>query len=633
MLHDILIIGAGPCGLAVAARLREHTPSAIFTDEEHQRYHWINKHRGKMSLVRGRRGKIRGVGVKDAHTHTHTRTYTDTDTDRDTHLRASTRLSRSGDEGAEHSSSGSSTSTVASGSARMSVSSISSYGDDAAQRVDLELGPEDVKSSRPYLLVLDNTAKSWLGKWHNSFRTLEIEQLRSPMFFHVDPADRDGMLAYATETGRENDLWEIPGCVGKEVSKHKKKKAMKGRGQKAKGAARTGNTGVIGDVEIDERDRKDYFSPGTALFRDFCDRVIERYGLGGKGLIEEGEVVDVVYDYFEGEELDTTDDDQGLTKKVFKVVLKDGRVVFARAVVLAIGPGGRKIIPAPFEGLSREESQGACHSGEIKGFPSVNVKRKIAERKETNVVVVGGGLSSAQIVDMAVRKGVKKVWFLMRSDFKVKHFDITLSWMGKFKNYEKAVFWSADTDEERMEMIKTARGGGSITPRYQKIVREHAARGRVSIHNCTVITGKEYDSVSKTWRLTTDPPIPDLPEIDYIYFATGMAMDVQELPMLQSMHRDYPIQTIQGLPCLTDDLMWQAEVPLFLTGRLAGLRLGPGAANLEGARLGAERIAWAMEEVLGKRAFGREETDESEVDRSRECFCGLGNRYAGLAEA
>lgn len=42
----------------------------------------------------------------------------------------------------------------------------------------------------------------------------------------------------------------------------------------------------------------------------------------------------------------------------------------------------------------------------------------IQQRRETNVVVVGGGLSSAQIVDMAVRKGVTKVWFLMRSEFK-----------------------------------------------------------------------------------------------------------------------------------------------------------------------------------------------------------------------
>jgi hypothetical protein len=29
----------------------------------------------------------------------------------------------------------------------------------------------------------------------------------------------------------------------------------------------------------------------------------------------------------------------------------------------------------------------------------------------------------------------------------VKHFDIGLTWMGKFRNYEKAAFWSADSDE------------------------------------------------------------------------------------------------------------------------------------------------------------------------------------------
>ncbi len=31
-MHDIVIIGAGLCGLGLAARLREPTPSALFTD-------------------------------------------------------------------------------------------------------------------------------------------------------------------------------------------------------------------------------------------------------------------------------------------------------------------------------------------------------------------------------------------------------------------------------------------------------------------------------------------------------------------------------------------------------------------------------------------------------------------------
>lgn len=77
-------------------------------------------------------------------------------------------------------------------------------------------------------LVLDGSGDQWMQRWNNAFRVLEIKQLRSPMFFHVDPGDRDGMLAYTQEMGRDSDLWEISGCVGKEMSKHKKKKRRQG---------------------------------------------------------------------------------------------------------------------------------------------------------------------------------------------------------------------------------------------------------------------------------------------------------------------------------------------------------------------------------------------------------------------
>lgn len=186
-IHDVIIVGAGPCGLAVAARLYEETPSAMFTDEEHQRYHWIKKHTGKMKLVQAGHGKISGVRAEKWDR----RQKFACDDDKAAFQR---RISTD---------SASSAPSLSSSSLTSSAASFST-------------------------LVLDGSGDRWMQRWNNAFHVLEIKQLRSPMFFHVDPGDRDGMLAYTREMGREGDLWEIPGCVGKEMSKHKKKKRRQG---------------------------------------------------------------------------------------------------------------------------------------------------------------------------------------------------------------------------------------------------------------------------------------------------------------------------------------------------------------------------------------------------------------------
>ncbi|KAJ5887990.1 hypothetical protein N7495_008031 [Penicillium taxi] len=540
-LHDVIIIGAGPCGLGVAARLHEETPSAMFTDEEHQRYHWIKKHAGRMKLIQARGSKMNGAPAEKWN------------------FGQQKNCSCFREENAaykERRRSIDSTSSEPSLSSLLSTSSAASYS----------------------TLVLDGSDDKWMKRWNDAFRALEIKQLRSPMFFHVDPGDRDGLLGYTQEMGREDELWEIPGAIG---------------------------------VEIDERDRKDYFSPSPDLFKDYCSSIVERYGLNQPGQILRQEVTNIEYDFLS----------DSLDSKIFTVTTSTGQKFYSRAVVLAIGVGGTDIKKVfPWRPLSKEEgSEACCHSMDIKlfPFPGSNLRRKIQYREQTNVVVVGGGLSSAQIVDMVVRKGVTRVWLLMRSDLKVKHFDISLPWMGKYKNWEKAAFWSADTDQERLGMIKAARNGGSITPRYVRILKSHAANHRASIHPRTVIESHAYNPETHTWTLTTDPPIPDLPPIDYIYFATGARADVREMPLLSQITEKYPIEVQEGLPCLTDDLMWREDVPLYMTGRMAALRLGPGAPNLEGARLGAERIVWSLEEILEK---------DRGIGKQCEWFCGLGNR-------
>lgn len=199
-LLDVIIVGAGPCGLAVAARLNEETPSAMFTDEEHQRYHWINKHRGRMALVQAHHRKMKGVKAEKWHGF-------------------DARRSR------QHSDS-----SVDSSSPPPLSSSPPSLASSVSSSSDIELESQHKEEALP-MMVLDSTGDRWMEKWNRAFKTLEIEQLRSPMFFHVDPSDRDGMLAYTQETGREKDLWEISGCVGKELSKHKKKKKLQSKSQ------------------------------------------------------------------------------------------------------------------------------------------------------------------------------------------------------------------------------------------------------------------------------------------------------------------------------------------------------------------------------------------------------------------
>lgn len=188
-------------------------------------------------------------------------------------------------------------------------------------------------------------------------------------------------------------------------------------------------------------------------------------------------------------------------------------------------------------------------------------------------------------------------------------------------------------------MIVQARNGGSMTPRYRKILDSHVACRKIELHNYTKLHSAEWEQSSKTWacEVSSAESILKLPPVDYMVFATGIQSDIRTIPYLQSIQQQYAIKYIGGLPCLNEDLMWDDNVPLFVTGRLAGLKLGPGAPNLVGARVGAERIAWNVDEALKKLGKlsnnAQDESDDNSSDEKMVAYAAArDNRFDSLFE-
>lgn len=165
------------------------------------------------------------------------------------------------------------------------------------------------------------------------------------------------------------------------------------------------------------------------------------------------------------------------------------------------------------------------------------------------------------------------------------------------------------------------------------MLNDHVSTGKISLHTDTTLQSVKYDTDSQSWRTVTTAPAIDLPPIDFMVFATGVQSNIATLPFLDDIREKYPIEYAGGLPCLNDDLMWNDDVPLFFNGRFAGLRLGPGAPNLVGCRIGAERIAWNVRDVLEKVGRGSVSNGgdvESGDEKLAEYAAGRHNRYDSL---
>jgi hypothetical protein len=372
---------------------------------------------------------------------------------------------------------------------------------------------------------------------------------------------------------------------------------------------------------LDERDRYDYFRPTQNLFRGHCKEIADRYGISD--LVEQSEVHSVSYNSEAG---------------VFTTRTSTGTRM-SRIVVLATGASTLPSIPpdSPFHGLETHNTVKHVFSPNSPTLPNPLLnKLKQDPVPSTSLAIIGGGLTSAQLASLAAEKGVAKIHLILRGKLKVKHFDVDLCWLAKYKNESMSRFWMADEEEEKWEIISQARGGGSVNPEFRDRVASLVRMGRVVLWEDMSVKNPVWMDQGR-WKLELEEKMGGTEckkseiEVDAVVYATGSAVNFSGIEAIQPLLKECPIQTVAGLPCVTKELMWSEEVPFFVTGRLGGLRLGPAAPNLEGARIGAELIAGRIFDLLATQSeIGAWNEVYNQVD-ARSLGLGIGNSFEVLS--
>ncbi len=365
---------------------------------------------------------------------------------------------------------------------------------------------------------------TWLAQWHRQFAAQEIPHLRSPAVHHPD-SNPHALRSFAEK--RQDEL------------------------------------------------HNPYGRPGTTLFQEFCETVIDRWHLRDR--VVKAQVVGLMPQ-----------------KGRFCLTLNDGRTAIARRVIIATGSAKPKL-PDWAKHLSDRSPEyppeRLCHAQAVR-LPDLPMLAG-----ET-VLIVGGGLTSAHLALGAIKRGAK-VLLLGRRPFKEKIFDAAPGWLGP--KYLKAFEAEADW-HKRWQMIQQARDGGSFTPEAFTKLRKLSREGRIILYEQCEVTNAVWQKTH--WQVQcNNMAVHDCFEhqrIDRIWLATGTQLNIASQPILGEILAQYPIETVNGLPVLDQHLRWPG-CNLFLMGPWSALQVGPVARNLFGAKLACDRIVPA----LTKASIGR----------------------------
>lgn len=371
------------------------------------------------------------------------------------------------------------------------------------------------QSMRGRFLVFDPSG-TWLKQWNHQFAALEIPHLRSPAVHQPDP-DPHALRTFAES--RSAELFPP------------------------------------------------YDLPGSRLFREFCQAVVQRWRL--EDCIYPAQVRQI----------------QPIRQRSsrFCLELSDGQMITARRVVIANGsgiphyPDWVQQIPAGYPPDRLRHS----HQVDLRGL------RLDGER----VLIIGGGLTSGHLAVGAIQRGAQVLLMSRRSVYE-KLFDADPGWLGP--KYLKQ-FWAEPDWLSRWQMIQQARNGGSMTPAMLTQLRRLSRENKIQFYEHCQVSQARWQNTH--WQVCCDQPmihtcIHDRP-IDRIWLATGSRLHAADHPLLQDIIQTHPTELVQGLPIVDEHLRWPG-CELFVMGGMAALQVGPTARNLSGARAVSDRMVPAL---------------------------------------
>jgi hypothetical protein len=427
----------------------------------------------------------------------------------------------------------------------------------------------------------------WMSGWTQNFHALNITQLRSPSSAHLDPLDHRSLEFYATHLHRDDEL--IPFThVHKETSRWA-----------FHGPYDAPSTKLFHDFHqtlIESYGLVDQVKPGKVTSITVWPPQCQDDDPWFQLLMEKecGTSHNIVW-----------------TKRVVCATGPIGKTNidwFLEDLVLDPPPSDltffqSRILPAPALVPFVLDS----HRSDDFGTHSVGKDVSV-------LIVGGGITSAHLALVLASEEECgwcTHVTLLQRSCMVSKQFDIDTVWMGPGRGKLLDQFW-AKSLEERVAALKACRGGGSISPEViDQLLLRHEGE-RISIHEEVKIVNVSR-SEDRLLVTLDDGSKPQHFDMIWLATGFENNLDNCQLFSDILKTDQLPIDTVRGLPVLDSDLSWKqsstlpknepewkrrARKRLWLMGPLAGLELGPDALNLMGARHGAVRVATALRKDL-----------------------------------